>query len=294
MNNKKEANRYDKIFKENLEAVTLSMIEKVLRIDVANYEKIPLDLQRTLERKPDQLIKITDTQGDTFLLQLEFQLVDEARMVDRMFEYKALIWRKYQLPIRQYVLFLSDTVPTMPTHIEQHGLVFFFDLVRLSQIDYQLFLSSDKADEVVFAVLANFGNMEPEKAASQILDRLTQVSPTPLELNRHLQQLRILANLRKLSPFIEQIMESITNYIKEEDDYFFKKGERIGEQKGRQEGLLEGLQEGEQKGKQKGKQEGKQEAILKFLKDGLLTTKQLASYFDVTEEFVEDLRKSLD
>ncbi|MDJ1495163.1 hypothetical protein QNI19_19645 [Cytophagaceae bacterium DM2B3-1] len=290
MNNKKEANRYDKIFKENLEAVTLSMIEKVLRIDVANYEKIPLDLQRTLERKPDQLLKITDTQGDTFLLQLEFQLIDEARMVDRMFEYKALIWRKYQLPIRQYVLFLSDTVPTMPTRIEQHGLVFFFDLVRLSQIDYQLFLSSDKADEVVFAVLANFGNMEPEKAASQILDRLTQVSPTPLELNRHLQQLRILANLRKLSPFIEQIMESITNYIKEEDDYFFKKGERIGEQKGRQEGLLEGLQEGEQKGKQA----GKQEAILKFLKDGILTTKQLASYFDVSEEFVEDLRKSLD
>ncbi|MDJ1482693.1 hypothetical protein QNI19_08140 [Cytophagaceae bacterium DM2B3-1] len=278
MNNKKEANRYDKIFKENLEAVTLSMIEKVLQIDVANYEKIPLDLQRTLERKPDQLLKITDTQGDTFLLQLEFQLVDEARMVDRMFEYKALIWRKYQLPIRQYVLFLSDTVPTMPTRIEQHGLVFFFDLVRISQIDYQLFLSSDKADEVVFAVLANFGNMEPEKAASQILDRLAQTSPTPLELNRHLQQLRILANLRKLSPFIEQIMESITNYIKEEDDYFFKKGERIGELKG----------------EQKGRQEGKQEAILKFLKDGILTTKQLASYFDVTEEFVEDLRKNLD
>ncbi|MDJ1471117.1 hypothetical protein [Xanthocytophaga flava] len=90
MNNKKEANRYDKIFKENLEAVTLSMIEKVLRIDVANYEKIPLDLQRTLERKPDQLLKITNRQGDTFLLQLKFQLVDEVRMVDRMFEYKAI------------------------------------------------------------------------------------------------------------------------------------------------------------------------------------------------------------
>jgi predicted transposase YdaD len=68
-------------------------------------------------------------------------------------------------------------------------------------------------------------------------------------------------------------MDSITKYIKEEDDYLFKKGE--------------------QKGKQKGILEGKQEAILKFLKDGLLTTKQLASYFDVTEDFVEQLRKQL-
>ncbi len=271
MKSKKEANQYDKIFKENLESVTLALIEKVLNIQVAHYEKMPLELQRTLERKPDQLLKITDKQSNTFLLQLEFQLVDEA--TNRMLEYRAILYRKYELPVRQYVLFLSDTVPTMSTRIEQENLVFAFHLVRISQIDYQLFLSSDKADEVVFAVLGNFGNTNSQQAASQILERLTQTSPDSLELSRHLQQLRILANLRKLSPLIEQIMESITNYIKEEDDYFFKKGERIG----KQEGLLE----------------GKQEAILKFLKDGILTTKQLASYFDVSEEFVEKLRQQI-
>ena len=77
------------------------------------------------------------------------------------------------------------------------------------------------------------------------------------------------ANLRKLTPLMEQIMESITEYFKEEDDFFFKKGE------------------------QKGKQESKQKAIVKFLKDGILTTKQLASYFEVSEELVEELRKQL-
>ncbi len=74
-----------------------------------------------------------------------------------------------------------------------------------------------------------------------------------------------MANLRKLTPLIEQIMDSITEYIREEDDFLFKKGE----------------------------QKGKQEAILKFLKDGILTSKQLASYFEVSEAFVEDLRKRL-
>jgi len=192
---KSEANRYDKIFKENLESVTLALVEKVLHIAVASYEKLPLELQRTLKRKPDQLLRITDKQGHTFLLHLEFQLADEADMVERMLEYRGILRRKYSLPVRQYVLFLSDTVPTMPTRLEEDGLAFSFELVRLSQVDYQLFLSSDKADEVVFAVLGNLGSARPELAAAKIIERLKQTSADKTQLSRHLQQLRILANL---------------------------------------------------------------------------------------------------
>ncbi|MDJ1492471.1 hypothetical protein QNI19_05985 [Cytophagaceae bacterium DM2B3-1] len=68
MSTKKEGNQYDKIFKENLESVTLALIEKVLHIQVASYEKINADLQRTVERKPDQLLKVTNKEGKTFLL----------------------------------------------------------------------------------------------------------------------------------------------------------------------------------------------------------------------------------
>ncbi|MDJ1479141.1 hypothetical protein QNI16_01520 [Cytophagaceae bacterium YF14B1] len=277
MSTKKEGNQYDKIFKENLESVTLALIEKVLHIQVASYEKMPQELQRTLERKPDQLLKITDKQGDTFLLQLEFQLADEDKMVDRMLEYRAILNRKYDLDIRQYVLFLSDQVPQMSTRIEKENLIFSFYLIQLSQINYELFLSSDKGDEIVFAVLGNFGDTTPEEAAGLIVQRLNQTSPSQLERERHLQQLRVLANLRKLTPFVEIMIESISQYIREEDDFLFKKGQL----KGKEEGKLEG------------EQKGKTEAILKFLKDNILTTQQLASYFDVTEEFVEGLRKSL-
>ncbi|MDJ1496746.1 hypothetical protein QNI19_27680 [Cytophagaceae bacterium DM2B3-1] len=270
MSNKKEGNQYDKIFKENLESVTLALIEKVLHIQVASYEKFPQELQRTVERKPDQLLKITDKQGYTFLLQLEFQLADEHDMVKRMLEYRGLLRRKYDLSVKQYVLFLSDQEPTMPTQIEEENLRFSFYLVQFSTIDYELFLSSEKGDEVVFAVLGSFGNTQPKQAAERIYQRLNQISTNKVERDRHLQQLRILANLRKLTPFVEIMIESISQYIREEDDFLFKKG------------------------KLEGKQEGKTDAILKFLKDGILTTQQLASYFDVTEEFVEDLRKNLD
>jgi len=60
-------------------------------------------------------------------------------------------------------------------------------------------------------------------------------------------------------------MQSITDFIKEEDDYFFKKGE----------------------------QKGRQEAILRLLKAGVLTTTQLASLFEVSEAFIEQLRGQL-
>jgi len=277
MKDKQESNRYDKIFKENLESVTMALVEKVLRIAVAHYEKMPLELQRTLERKPDQLLKITDKQNNTFLLHLEFQLADEAGMADRMLEYRGILQRKFSLPVEQYVLFLSDTVPLMATRIEQKNLSFAFELVRLAQVDYRLFLSSDRGSEIVFVVLGDFGSIQPEQAASHIIERLEQTSLDKPELLRRLQQLRVLANLRRLSPLIEQIMQSITDFIKEEDDYFFKKG----------------LQKGEQKGLQEGEQKSKREAILKFLQDDILTTTQLASYFDVSEAFVESLRQQI-
>jgi len=108
MKAKKEANWYDKIFKENIEAVTPALVEKVLGIQVAYSEKIQTDLVRTLERKPDELIRITDQVGNTFLLQLEFQLADDDQMADRMHEYYAILRRKYKLPVRQYVVFLSS------------------------------------------------------------------------------------------------------------------------------------------------------------------------------------------
>ncbi len=193
MKPKQEANQYDKIFKENLESVTMALVEKVLRIQVAHYEKMPLELQRTLERKPDQLLKVTDKEGHTFLLQLEFQLVDETAMVERMLEYRGILRRKFDLEVRQYVLFLSDSVPTMPTRIEEDNLVFAFHLVQLSQVDYRLFLSSDKADEVVFAVLGHFGAIEPEKAAEQIITKLQQTSASKTELNRHLADAMLVA-----------------------------------------------------------------------------------------------------
>jgi hypothetical protein len=82
----KESNRYDKIFKENIDAITMVLVEKVLGILVRDSERLPDELPVTLERKPDQLLKITDRNNETFILHLEFQVADEKEMVERMLE----------------------------------------------------------------------------------------------------------------------------------------------------------------------------------------------------------------
>jgi len=112
----------------------------------------------------------------------------------------------------------------MATQINEERLTFSFELIWLANVDYNIFLSSAQPDEIVFAVLGNFGIDNSQTAATRIIERLSQTSAAKPELERYLQQLRILANLRKLKPLIEQLMESITKYIKPEDDFLYKKG----------------------------------------------------------------------
>ncbi|MDJ1500699.1 hypothetical protein [Xanthocytophaga agilis] len=100
--------------------------------------------------------------------------------------WKALLARKYKLDVLQYVIFLSDSKPRMRTQLILTDLVFSFQLVQFSTIDYELFLSSEKGDEVVFAVLGKFGDSKPEQVARRIYERLQQTSVSQMELDKHL------------------------------------------------------------------------------------------------------------
>jgi hypothetical protein len=130
--NRKQASQYDKITKENLEVTLPVIIRDVLGLDILLSEELPDDVQHTKERKPDALKKVTDTDGNTYMLQVEFQVEDEKEMVYRMAEYNIMLMRRYQLPIKQYVVFLKDTNPIMPTSLETEHLKFDFTLIRIS------------------------------------------------------------------------------------------------------------------------------------------------------------------
>ncbi|MEI7586594.1 hypothetical protein [Runella sp.] len=222
---KRQSSQYDKIFKENIEAVISSIMENVLEITAVSMEELPDDIQHTKERKPDVLKKVTDTKGDTFVLQIEFQVRDEPEMVYRMLEYYGMLERKYKTPVRQFVIFLGSDNPKMPTELDRERLKFSFPLVSLSTLDYHIFLNSDKPEEIILGILANFKGENPEDALKQILVRIKETTKGDFSLNRYFNQLRVLAQLCNLELNLKNAMDSIAEYIKEERDVLYLRGQ---------------------------------------------------------------------
>ena len=222
---KRQSSQYDKIFKENIEAVISSIVQNVLDIMVISMEELPDDIQHTKERKPDVLKKVTDNQGNIFVLQIEFQVANDDEMAHRMLDYKAMLFRKYRIPVRQYVIYLGKGKLTMEDSMQTLDLTFKYNLLAINTIDYKIFLKSNRPEEIVLSVLANFDKEKPENALKHIISRLEETTEGDLALKRYFKQLRILAQLRKLEQKLKNIvMDSIAKYIDEEKDVAFLVG----------------------------------------------------------------------
>ena len=201
----KQSSQYDKILKENLEAIIPGLMKNVLGITAVSSEELPDDVQHTKERKPDVLKKITDDEGSVYVLQLESQVADEPDMIYRMAEYYIMLERKYKLPVRQFVIFLGSATPQMTTRIDRPNLIFNFPLISFVTLDYRLFLRSDRPEEVLLSVLANFDGDNADTALRRIIRRVEETSGGDFSLRKHINQLRVLAHLRNLGVQLNQL-----------------------------------------------------------------------------------------
>ena len=59
---------YDKIIKENIEAVFLPLAEKYLGISIVSFRKLPGKIQSTIEREPDFIRIVRTKKDDEFIL----------------------------------------------------------------------------------------------------------------------------------------------------------------------------------------------------------------------------------
>jgi len=265
-----QASQYDKIIKENLEVTLPVMIRDVLHLDIRESVELPDDIQHTKERKPDLLKKITDSKGNTYILHLEFQHTDEKKMIYRMADYYIMLMRKYELPIKQYLIFLKDSVPEMPSQIQTENLRFEFALIRLAKASYNVFLKSNHPEVKMLAILADFGSSRSDDVVKIIVDEIDHLTKDYLNKSRYFKQLRILAQLRTgIEQEILKAMQGISSFFKIENDPWYKEGEKIGAER------------------------KVHTVVAKLLSEFSFSDEQAARAVNVPIEYVRNLRKEL-
>jgi len=159
------ANDYDKILKENIATVFLPLAEKYLGVRIGKTEELKDKLQTTIEKEPD-FIRVVETEGgEKFILQLEFQRVDEEGMVYRMQEYYGLLRRKYGLPVKQFVVYLGRKPSRMQTRLAPDEVFEGFALTSLREYSHERLLKSDVPEEIILAILSDFGAKSRRKCS---------------------------------------------------------------------------------------------------------------------------------
>ncbi len=278
----KESKAFDKILKENLEELFLPIAEKWLGFKILQSKPLPEKLQVTLEREPD-FVRIVETdKPETFILHLEFQSTNDAEMLYRQAEYKAILQRKYQLPVRQFVIYLGSQPMTMKTQLPPEQQIVGFELRNIQAYRYEQLAWSNTPQEIILAILGDFHGETPEVVIQQIIDRLLQVVHGKLELQKYVRQLNILSGLRKLQD--ETI--KITQDMQVEFDFDVEKD--ILYKRGLQKGVEEGLEQGLEQGIEQEKVEG----TIEMLKDGVLIIEQIAKYQRISVEEVLQIKEN--
>ncbi|MDZ7898407.1 MAG: hypothetical protein U5N85_10345 [Arcicella sp.] len=273
-NHKQEANIYDKVFKENIDAVIDSLIRKILKIEIVHSEKIIAKLQRTREREADYLEKVIDKNGNEFILHIEYQTHNEANMVHRMLDYCSLLLRKYKLPVEQYIIFLGQEKPTMTTKISHRNIHFNYHLIDIKRIDYHEFINSETPEEILLAILADFKKQSLQDIVEEIVNKLGKTVDLSLESEKIFQQLLVFGRLRNLQEKIQEIMNTISKYIDVKEDFLYKQG------------LEEGVERGIEQGVEQGFEKGVEKTVLNFLIKSDLSVEQVADFAGVTLTYV--------
>ncbi|MEM9933757.1 MAG: hypothetical protein AAF824_09095 [Bacteroidota bacterium] len=225
---KSRENFYDRIIKENLEAILLPLSEKLLGISIDNVKPLTEKLQTTLEREPDFIRLVQTTQNEKFILHLEFQTTDELQMVYRMAEYRAILQRKYRIPVRQFVIYLGRTKPKMRTDLLEKEKISGFVLVDIADIPYQELIHSNVPEAIILSVLANFQEKDPANIIQQILVELKKQDIETIRLRKYVKQLEVLSRLRKLEQVTIETVRDMPITYDITTDYVYNLGKKEG------------------------------------------------------------------
>ncbi len=151
-------------------------------------------------------------------------------------------------------------------------LQFKYQIINLCDCDYRTFLQTDTPEEVILAILGNFGKDKPQIAVKNVLEKLDSLNTKGLKREKSIKQLEILSKLRNLQQeIINQIKDMAFTYDLHSDIRF-------------RQGVNLGINQGEEK---------KAVAAIKNMLTSNFPLEQIASIVDVSYDFVKKIADSL-
>ena len=91
-------NEFDRAVKETLYAITDPYMVRRVGLKPHSIRKLPTEIQRTLERRLDEVNLAEDESGE-YILHFEYQRDNDPDIIGRMMEYRGILYRKYKKPI---------------------------------------------------------------------------------------------------------------------------------------------------------------------------------------------------
>ncbi|MBK7468089.1 MAG: Rpn family recombination-promoting nuclease/putative transposase [Saprospiraceae bacterium] len=244
----KEINIFDQIFKEYAEPIFLPFIERLLGYKIIKKQSLKDKMQTSIERECDFLFEITLENSDHFILHIEFQSQDDPSMLLRMAEYHGIIFKKYQMEIKHYLIYLGEKPTKMPTKLEERFVFKEYQLINLSDTAPEVYLRSNIPEEFILAILSRYPKEQYEEILRSIINKLKSVVKSKPLLEKYSKQLIFISRLRKLELQTTKILEIMPIMIDIESDGLYLKGISQGINQGINLGLQKVAIEGFKKG----------------------------------------------
>jgi predicted transposase YdaD len=196
-----------------------------------------------------------------------------------MQEYFAILQKKFQFPVKQFVIYLGQGEVTMRTKLSEEEIFTGFELKNLSQLDYQTVLYSDIPEEIILAILCDFKEEEIQVVLHKIITRLQALSKDDITLQKYIRQILLLSRLRNLTTLTTQTLKDMAIVYDIEKDPLYK------------EGVLKGELRGELRGEQKGELRKTIQGVKKALEKKRFTLEEIADVFEVKLDFILKVQK---
>jgi predicted transposase YdaD len=188
---------------------------------------------------PDILLEIEGK-----IIHIEVQVQQDKTLPERMLDYFYAIRKKYGKTPTQIVLFVGKGNPP-PTKFElkdefqMQNLSFNFVVLDMKKIAPDVFIKSDKPEEVLVGILAGKFKDKPE-IIKKVKKRIVEIVKDEKEIAKYIDSISFLAGLFDVK--IE--LKPMPIQVDIRKTFLYKWGKEEGLKEGKQEGLKEGKQEG--------------------------------------------------